>query len=170
MHRTSARPDPVLRTRRPRLGLGVLVIVLAALLGACTQRAPQPPSLTLETLANWWATAPDADLSSFATMRIEMTFENASGATLTFAGDAGGADPAAELQFWTTPSVDDVPATFDVFPEGSYAAGATFAWDVTFDLSAIGASETGIAVRPNPSSTLGPDVLTLVDATVTLGD
>lgn len=153
-----------------RLSLAFTTALVALILGACAQ-APSPvPTLTLETLSNWWATTPEAELADFSTLRMEFTFENTTGGPLDFVGDGGGADPAAELQLWTVPSVDDPGVTFTTFPESSYADGATMSWDILIDLGTVAAGETGIAIRPNTSAagTLGPGSLDLVDSTLTL--
>lgn len=133
---------------------------------------PLSPEVALETLTNWWATTPVDELRSFGSIRIQVTFRYEGPDSVTFSGDGGGADPAGELQFWTNPGLAAPPAVFHAFPQGSYAFGDTLTWDVSFDVSALDAADTGIAIRPAPTGfgTVGPDTIFIMTESVTLGD
>lgn len=150
------------------------VLVLAGLglvLGACAKPTPlPPPELNLEALSNWWQTTPAVELSDYASLRMEMSFKNTSGATMTFLGDAHADGPAGELQFWTSPGVAEPSASFTAFPQGDYAPDEVFGWDVTFDLTTLADTDVAIAFRPMDTvlGTIGPDDAELVDASGTL--
>jgi hypothetical protein len=166
--------DQAIRPHRPALRVPALVCLGAVLLlAACAKPAPTPPppELTLEEAGAWWETTPAVTLSEYASLRMQMTFKNTSGVTLRFLGSANVDGPAGELQFWTTPGIAEPPATFAAFPEGDYAPDATFAWDVTIDLTGLPDAEKGFGLRPLESNLIGtvfPGQAEVVDATGTL--
>lgn len=150
--------------RRPHTLVALLALVA---LSACTQA---PPVLGLETLPNWWQTTPSVTLTDYGTLTLEFTFKSTAPGDADFTGDAGGSDPADELQLWSAPTGEAPSVTFLEFPAGTYPPGSNLSWKVVVDLKALSQTETGIAVRPQPAvfGTMGPDMLELVSARGTL--
>lgn len=149
------------------------VLASLVLLGACSApSAPKvPASLSLTTLPGWWATTPGVALSDYSEMRVQFAMKNNTGGTVTFEGDGGGANPADELQLWSTPTVGtDFTLRMDDFPQGNYADGATMEWDLTIELGAAAGAAEGFAVRPDvsPVGTAGPEDFELVSSEITL--
>lgn len=150
--------------RHPHVLAALLVLVA---LTACSQPAP---TVGFETLSYWWRTTPDVKLSGYSTLTLEFTFKSTAPSAADFTGDAGGSDPADELQLWSLPTGEAPDVTFLEFPAGSYPPGSNLSWKVVVDLKALSQTETSVAVRPSPAvfGTMGPDVLELVSAKGTL--
>jgi len=150
--------------RRPHVLAALLVLVA---LTACSRPAP---TVGFETLSYWWRTTPSVKLAGYSTLTLEFTFKSTAPSAADFTGDAGGSDPADELQLWSVPTGEAPDVTFLEFPAGSYPPGSNLSWKVVVDLKALSQTETGIAVRPSPAvfGTMGPDMLELVSAKGTL--
>lgn len=144
-------------------------------LGAELVVQPGIGSFRLEAGSAWWETQPPIDLSQYSELRMQFTFENISGADMVFIGDDGATGLRKDLQIWTRPDLAETPTLrFDAFPEGTYAPGAVFNWDVTLALSELTSPQTSIAIRPaqDPRGGVSPSDgwLALVNAELALWD
>ncbi len=140
--------------------------------------SPVVPTLSLTgPSAAGWETTPEADLSDFSSLRIELLF-NVDGfdqyGSAEFFGDSDGRDPASELQIAAAGAgaigATTLAATFTSFPTGSPVNGETIAWDVTVDLSNWPEGATSLSLRPVDAlnGTAVSNFLTLTDATLTI--
>lgn len=139
---------------------------------------PSTPTLTFERSSAGWISTPEADLSAFSTVRVQLEFlvddPNDEFPDGEFLGGSGGGDPAAELQLSTSGGGDiaatPLTGTFTAFPSGTAQNGDTLRWDVTIDLDGWPAGATQFTVRP-VADNLGTGIassLTLQSSTVTI--
>jgi len=113
---------------------------------------------TLETLANWFETPEDTDISGFSSIDASFTFRN----------DSGRAFDVDATQLWSIPNVEDVLISLSNFPINGVADGAEFTIVLVLDLTGLASSETGFAIRPRSPGlgTMGPDQISFVSAEI----
>jgi hypothetical protein len=134
--------------------IGAVVLLLCPLV-ATAQRCPT----TLTPLINRYETSPP--FTGLSQLRMAVTFRNETTDTLVFV-------PGDTFQWWGEPT-GDPPVVINSEPVGSVAPGATFSYDLTFDLSGL-STTTALAFRVEESSVQGvldPDEASVVSAEFT---
>ena len=126
----------------------------AVMLLLCPLAANAQCPTTLTPLTEWYETSPS--FFGISELRMVVTLRNEMSAPFVFvAGDT--------FQWWSEPT-GDPPVVVNAEPVGSVVPGATFTYDLTFDLSGV-PTATALAFRPHEAGvfgTLAPDRMSVV--------